>query len=78
MIDSEQFIHCQEFADNFFLMELNADKWICGNPFIGQCEIGNLLQALHVTDDGVLLAGFFCFEVKLKGTDQLPVDFCQW
>ena len=77
VVDSEQFIHSQELAYNFLLVEFDADKRIFGNPFIGQCKIGDFLQAFHVTDNGVLLAGFFCFEVELKGTNQLTVDFRQ-
>ena len=70
VVDSEQFIHSQELAYNFLLVEFDADKRIFGNPFIGQCKIGDFLQAFHVTDNGVLLAGFFCFEVELKGNEE--------
>ena len=77
VVDGEQFIHCQELADNLFLMKLDTDKRVFGYPFVCQGEIGYLLQAFHVADNGVLLAGLFRFEVKLKGTNQLPIDFRQ-
>lgn len=58
-------------------MELDADKRVFGNPFIGQRKIGDFLQAFHVTDNGVLLAGLFRFEIELKSTNQLAIDFRQ-
>ena len=58
-------------------MELDADERVFGYPFVGKGEVGYLLQTLHVADNGILLALFFCLEVKLKGTYQFAIDLCQ-
>ena len=77
VVDAQQFIHSKKLTDYFFFMELDTDKRVFAYPFVCQSEIGYLFQALHVTDNGVLLAGLFRFEVKLKGTNQLPINFRQ-
>ena len=59
-------------------MKFDADKRVFGYPFVSQCKVGYLLQTFHVTDNGVLLAGFLRFEIELKGTYQLSVNFSQW
>ena len=74
---------CERCKDEDIAHDSDAFQWkilvIDSQKFVHRQErqIGNLLQALHVTDDGVLLAGLFRFEVKLKGTNQLPIDFRQ-
>ena len=73
-----QFIQGQKFTDYFLLVELDTDKRVFGNPFVGKCEIGYLLQALHIADDRILLALLFRLQVKLKGSYQLTIDFRQW
>ena len=60
VIDGEQFVHCQELADDFFLVELDADKRVFGYPFVGKGKVGDFLQAFHVADDRVLLAFLLC------------------
>ena len=77
IVYGEQFIHCQELTYDFFLMELDTDERVFGNPFVGKGKVGYLLQTFHVADNRVLLAGLFRLEVKLKGTYQLTVNFCQ-
>ena len=75
MINGEQFIHCQELADNFFLMKLDANEWVFGYPFVGKRKIGYLLQALHIADNRILLALLLRFEIEFKGTHQFAIDF---
>lgn len=58
-------------------MELDACKWVFGYPFVGKCEVGYLLQALHIADDRILLALLFRLEIKLKGANQFTVDVRQ-
>ena len=77
VIDGEQFVHCQELADDFFLVELDADERVFGNPFVSKRKIGYLLQALHVADNRILLALLLCFEVEFKSTYQFTIDFRQ-
>lgn len=77
VVDGQQFVHGKKFTDYFFFVELNADKRVFGNPFIGQCQIGNFLQTFHITDDGILLTFLFSLQIKFKGTYQLTVDFRQ-
>ena len=48
-----------------------------GYPFVGEGEVGDFFQAFHVADDRVLLTFLFGLEVKLEGTNQFAVDFCQ-
>ena len=47
-------------------------------PFVSECEVGYLFQALHIADDHILLALLFRLEIKFKGTNQLAIDFRQW
>lgn len=44
MVDGEQLVHRQELADDFFLVELDADERVFGYPFVGEGEVGYLLQ----------------------------------
>ena len=77
VVDGQQFIHSKKLTDYFFFVELDTDKRVFGYPFIGQCQIGNLLQTFHITDDGILLTFLFSLQIKFKGTYQLTVDFRQ-
>ena len=77
VVDGLQFIHSKKLTDHFFFVELDADKRVFCYPFIGQCQIGNLLQTLHITDDGILLTFLFRLQIKFEGTYQLTVDFRQ-
>ena len=77
VIDGEQFVHRQELTDDFFLVELDADERVFGHPLVGEGEVGDFLQALHVADDRVLLTFLLGLEVKLEGTHQFAVDLGQ-
>ena len=77
VVNGQQFIHAKKLTDYFFFVEFDTDKRVFGYPFIGQCQIGNLLQTFHITDDGILLTFLFRLQIKFKGTYQLTVDFRQ-
>ena len=69
VVDTVQFVQGQKLTDDFFLVELDSDKRVFGYPFVGKCEVSYLLQALHITDDRILLALLFRLEIKLKSTN---------
>lgn len=71
LVYCHKFIHCQELAHNLFSVKLNTCKRILLYPLVGKCKVDNLLQALHIADNGILLTILLCLQIELKGSHKV-------
>ena len=73
LVYCHKFVHRQEFSHNLLFVELNARKRILIYPLVGKCKVGNLLQALHIADNSILLAVLLTLQIELKGSHQFAI-----
>ena len=63
----------QELAHDLFFVKLNTRKRILIYPLVGKCYVDNLLQALHIADNGILLTIFLGLQIELKCSHKFAV-----
>lgn len=63
--------------DDLFCLKFDAGEGIAAEPLVGDGEVDDLFETLHVADDGVLLAAALDLQEQLEGADERAVDLAE-